>query len=117
MTGVGSRSNDLVARKTAIPATQESIMSPVAQRRRALLSFVTPWLPPCFKPSIIGERKNMRQKKPARCGARPAHSALNVRSVAVDGLDDTRHRPRRFETAAHLLENRVNVFLLRLDGG
>ena len=61
-------SNYLVVRKTATLATQKSIVPPVSQRRRAIRSFVTPWLPnsTLIKPSISGERKNMRQEKTGR---------------------------------------------------
>src|SRR5262249_5315768 len=59
----------------------------------------------------------MRQKKPAALCSAAGPNPFNAGSVAVDGLDDARHRPCRFEAAAHLLEDRVDVFLLRLNGG
>src|SRR6516165_11009094 len=45
----------------------------------------------------------------------PGQNKKVHRSVALDGLDDARHRTRRIQTAAHLLEHGLLVFRQRVD--
>src|SRR5450830_2048361 len=67
-------------------------------------------------PSICLGSPQWKSRPRRRC----ATGSILYRSktlIAADGLDHARHRTRLVQSAAHLLEYDVGIFLLRLDQG